>query len=295
MHTKRYVKRESNPQRWWIRPPMPDESLRSVLNRAAALYECTSLQLWASLNSDDLRPTGDIESPSCAALCRMAAAIGMPASELLAHRQPDAPWLLVPQARDIYCPKCWNEDRARGEPCFIRRGWSRLLRTACPQHGCPLRIAPEQWARSLTSDPPPVPQFSQHEQRILDLIESFGQTLEQSLYFGESWPDDWGGNPQIARQLLLAVSFNVNVVSDFPLINYVQVSDHLTGFIRGTRHQYEPVRKLRWDSYREIADPALRRAGLWVTAWALMPGLPVELSPGWLRLPAHIEARINCI
>jgi hypothetical protein len=289
------MKRVINFQRWWIQPPMPDESMRSVLNRAAALYGRTSAQLWASLNSDDPRPAGDVESPSSAALRRMAAAIGMPASELLAHRQPDTPWLLAPHARNVCCPMCWDEDRARGEPCSIRRGWNRLLRTACPQHGCPLRIAPEQWARFTPSHPLPVPQLSEQEQQILDLIESFGQTLEQSIYFGERWPDDWRGNAQLARQLLLAVSFNVNEVRNFPLINYAQVSGNLTGLIRGTRHQYEPVRKLRWDSYREIADPALRRAGLWVTAWTLLPDLPVELSPGWLKLPAHVGARIRCL
>jgi|GEM_PF-4813681 len=155
------MKRVINFQRWWIQPPMLDESLRSVLNRAAALYGRTSAQLWASLNSDDPRPTGDVESPSSAALRRMATAIGMPASELLAHRQPDTPWLLAPHARNVCCPMCWDEDRARGEPCSIRRGWNRLLRTTYPQHGCPLRIAPEQWARFTPSHPLPIPQLSE--------------------------------------------------------------------------------------------------------------------------------------
>ncbi len=289
------MKKGINPQRWWIRPPMRDESLRSVLNRAAAFYECTSFQVWASLNSDDPRPVGDVESPSGAALHRMAAAIGMPASDLLAHRLPDAPWLLEPHARNIYCPMCWDEDSVRGEPCSIRRAWTWLLRTTCPQHGCPLRIAPEQWARFTRFHSLPAPQFSEQERRILHLIESFGQALEQSLYFGRPWPDDWRGNPQVARQLLLAVSFNVRKIRDFPLINYVQVSSNLTSLIRGPLHQYEPVRKLRWDSYREIADPALRRASLWATAWTLLPNLSTDLSPGWTKLPGHVQARIRCL
>jgi len=287
------MNKDINPQRWWIRPPMPDESLRSVLSRAAAFYESTSIQLWASLNSEDPRPSGDVESPSCLALCRMAIAIGVPAAELLAHTQPDTPWLLAPHARNVFCPMCWDEDRARDDPCSIRRSWNRLFRTVCPQHRCPLRIAPEQWASFALSQSLPVPQLSGQEQRILDLIESFGQTLEQSLYFGEPWPDDWRGNPQLARQLLLATSFNVSDVRDFPLINYVQVSSNLAGLVRGSRHQCEPAPKLRWDSYREIADPALRRAGLWATAWTLLPNLPEELSPGWLKLPAHVAARIR--
>lgn len=276
---------EASNQRWWIRPPMPDESLRSVLNRAAALYERTSEQIWECLNGDDPRPTGDVESPSCAALRRMAAAIGVSAFELLAHRQPDAPWLLAPQARNVYCPMCWNEDRIRGEPCSIRRGWNQLLRATCPHHGYPLRLAPEQWATLSLTHPFQVPQFSEREQRILDLIEYFGQTLEQSLYFGQPWPVGWQGNPQIARQTLLEVSFNVNTIRDFPLIKRVQASGGLAGFIRGPLHQQDPVRKLQWEAFREMADPALRRAAIWATAWAVMPDLPLDLSPGWFRLP----------
>lgn len=155
--------------------------------------------------------------------------------------------------------------------------------------------APEQWATSSLSHPFQPPAFTQQEQQILDLIESFGEALERSLYFGDPWPSSWRGNPQIARQLLLAVSFNVNEVRDFPLTKYIQVSGNLTGFIRSPLHQQEPIKKLRWGAFRDVSDPALRRAGLWATAWALMPERPVHLSPGWFKLPAHIEVRIRSI
>ncbi|MGO1541210.1 MAG: TniQ family protein [Luteimonas sp.] len=286
---------EVTKQRWWIRPPLPDESLGSVLRRAAALYERSASQIWESLNRDDPVSPGDVESPSCAALRRMAAAIGMPVSQLLAQRQSDAPWLLVPQARNIYCPMCWNEDRGRGLPCYIRRGWSRVLQTTCPDHSCPLRLASEQWATSALKHRFQPPCFTQQEQQILGLIKSFGEALDRSLYLGDRWPSEWRGSPQIARQLLLAVSFNVNEVRDFPLINYAQVTGNLKGFIRGPLHLQEPVKKLRWDAFRAVADPAFRRAGLWATAWALIPELSADLSPGWLKLPPHIEARMRPI
>lgn len=99
--------------------------------------------------------------------------------------------------------------------------------------------APEQWATSSLSHPFQPPAFTQQEQQILDLIESFGEALERSLYFGDPWPSSWRGNPQIARQLLLAVSFNVNEVRDFPLTKYIQVSGNLTGFIRSPLHQQD--------------------------------------------------------
>lgn len=280
-------------QRWWIRPPMPDESLRSVLSRAAALYERHPQHIWDSLNEDDPEPAGDVESPSCAALNRMATAIGTAPSTLFAHRLPDAPWLLATKARTIYCPICWSQYLARGEPCAIRRNWCRLLHTRCPDHCCPLRLAPEQWA---TRTRPPVlelPNFTGLERRILDLIESFGAILEDSLYHGAAWPSYLKGDPQTARLLLLAVSFNLNQVRDCPLTKCVYTTGNLENFVRGPLQRQEPVTELRWKSFREIADPAIRRAGLWATGWELMRERPRELSPGWSKLPQHIEAKVR--
>src|SRR5690606_7874054 len=109
-------------QRWWIRPPMPDETLRSVINRAAALYECPPKRLWECLNWDDPQPYGEIDSPALRVLRRMAIAMGLPPSDLSAQRLPDAPWLLAPQADEVYCPLCWTDDRRRGDPLWFRRG-----------------------------------------------------------------------------------------------------------------------------------------------------------------------------
>ena len=280
-------------QRWWIRPPMPDESLRSVLDRAADLYERPPQCIWDSLNRDDPKPSGDIEAPSCAALNRMAKAIGTAPSTLFAHRLPDAPWLLAPNARTIYCPLCWGQHRARGEPCATRRSWCRLLRTRCPDHCCPLRLAPERWATQTRCPLLELPTFTELERRVLDLIESFGGILERSLYCGAGWPSSLKGDPHTARLLLLAVSFNLNKVRDCPWTKCVYTTGNLESFVRGPLHQEEPVTELRWESFREIADPAIRRAGLWVTGWELMRERPLDLSPGCGNLPQHIKARVR--
>lgn len=284
-----------NTQRWWIRAPVAGESLRSVLCRAAALYKCSPRNLWYELNDSDTRPAGDVDSPSCFALRRMAAALGIPASQLFAHRQQDTPWLLAPNARDVYCPICWNEDLARGDPNSIRCDWSRLLRTTCLLHNCPLRLAPENWFTSSLGSTLQMPQFSELEKRILYLVESFGQALERSLMSGDAWPSHWRGNPPLARQLLLTVSFNVNEIRDIPLSGYVMANGNLAEVIRGPRRLQEPARKLRWDVFRSISDPALRRAALWSAAWSLARDRPIELSPGWFTLPSHIKARFPAI
>nr|WP_232116149.1 hypothetical protein [Luteimonas sp. XNQY3] len=135
--------------------------------------------------------------------------------------------------------------------------------------------------------------MTENEQRILELIASFGETLERSLYGGEPWPENLTGNPQIARGLLIAVSFNMNRIRDLPLTKCVQTSGNLARYIHGPLHRQEPTKKLRWDAYRKIADPAIRRASLWITAWELMRERPYDLSPGWSKLPPHVEHMIR--
>lgn len=276
-------------QRWWIRPPMPDETLRSIIKRAAALYECPPKRLWECLNWDDPQPYGGIDSPALRVLRRMAIAMGLPPSDLSAQRLPDAPWLLAPQADEVYCPLCWTDDRRRGDPLWFRRGWRRVLRTRCAVHGFPLLLCPEQWTSWPQVREFQLPDLTAHEQRILELIASFGESLERSLYEGAPWPANLAGNPHAARQLLIAVSFNMNKVRDIPLTKCIQTSGNLAMYVHGPSHRQEPVKKLRWDGYREIADPAIRRAGLWIAAWELMRERSDELSPGLGRLPPEIE------
>lgn len=268
---------------WWIPAPGEDELLRSVLGRAAALFECSPHKLWASLNEEDNRPSKDIDSPSPAALLRLAHALGIPAMALAAHRLPEALWRLVPEARRCYCPACWNENLRAGRPRTLRRAWTHVLRTKCAMHGHPLILAPDTWATTTSRYEHPIASFSQDEQNVMDLIESFGTALEGSLYFGAPWPKDWHGTPQIARSLLGAVSFNLGTERDFPPIRNVDAHGALAAFICSTRHLQEPFRGDTWAAFRAIVNPGVRRAALWAVAWVLVPDLPSSLSPGWFK------------
>ena len=267
--------------RWWIPQPGQDESLRSVLGRAAALYECTPDELWASLNQDDSGSSGDIDSPSCTALLRVAKALGTRAVGLLPHRFADVPWHLTPRARRSFCPSCWNEDLRLGRPRTLKRAWNHVLRTRCPIHGLPLNLAPETWAMTTTRYEHPVPTFTPEEQGTLDLIESFGVALEQSLYFGTPWPEGWRGTPQAARSLVASLCVNMNSERDFPPIRNVMATSALSAVISTPRHTQEPFRGHAWETFRAIANPGIRRAALWVAAWRLVPEHPSTLSPGW--------------
>lgn len=271
--------------RWWIPPPGSDESLRSVLSRAAALYECMPGQLWASLNQDDAQPCGDIDSPSCPALLRIAQALGARAVELLPHRLADEPWRLLPDVRQCFCPACWNEDLRAGRPRTLRRAWSHVLRIRCQTHGLPLCLAQGTWATSTSPYNYQIPKFTPEEQGVLDLIESFGTALEQSLFFGSPWPEGWRGTPQAVRSLLGALSFNQDSRRNFPPIRNVEASGGLSSVICYPRHMQEPLKGSPWEAFRAIANPGIRRAALWVAAWNVVPDLPAASSPGWVKLP----------
>lgn len=274
------------PTRWWIPPPGPDESLRSTLNRAAALYRCDPEELWDSLNHDDPRPS-PIDAPSCAALRRMAIALGTSAASLYAHRETDCPWRMPPELRLNYCPICWNHDIAVGGQVRMQRSWSHVLRTTCPAHKFPLMSAPHDWAKKNYRTYANT-NLSPEDWRILDLIERFGSALEQSLFFRSPWPKGWSGTPYAARSFLILVNFSRHSFRDFPLTHYVWSSGALKTIVHGPRNKQDPCKRLSWDAFRWLADSAHRRAALWLAAWEFVPGLPMDLEPIWRAPPSGI-------
>ena len=48
---------------------------------------------------------------------------------------------------------------------------------------------------------------------------------------------------------------------------------------------------LLWEAFRSIADPAVRRAALWIGAWAFMPDLAPEMNPGWIKWDVVVRGR----
>lgn len=269
--------------RWWIPPPGDDESLSSLLSRAAALYERSPERIWASLNQNDLRPTGKVDWPSTSALRRMAAALGKPPSELLHLRERDAPWHVQSGRRRAYCPMCWNEDLRAGRAIYLRRCWSYLLRNQCPLHNFPLSLAPSDWALKRR-DKFDTASYGPADQAILHFVERFGRTLEDSMFHRAPWPAGWTGSLSDVRSVLVLVSHSMNTVRDFSPTTLLQPPEPLWFAVHGSRYSNEPLQKLDWESFRWIADPAWRRAALWLTAWEFVPGLTDDLAPGGGRL-----------
>ncbi len=278
---------EPSGMRWWIPPPAPDETLRSVLERAAALYHWEPGQLWQALNGEGAAGAGTIDAPSSKGLVLLGRALGLPARQLREHLVDDAPWRLDPNARQAVCPICW-EQAASGDPQPELRGWTHVLRTWCPRHGAPLCLPVSRNHSGL--DHRHVTMLTDEDREILSLIDSFGATLERALFFGEPWPAHWQGCPQSARQRLLQVTFRRSDGTDSPLLANVAPGETLAPFVRCGRHVHAGGENT-WEHFRGINDPAIRRAALWVVAWMSIPGLPASLSPGWGIMPPRSDSK----
>ena len=268
--------------RWWVSPPGPDESLRSLLGRVADLYESEPGELWSRLNAGDPQAAGEVDDPSCAALHRMAQALGVPGASLQAHRLHETPGLLAPAARTAICPCCWAEDDAAARPRSYRRAWAHVLRTVCPVHRVHLVIPRDRRQPDLTTAQAQQAALTPDDLQILALIDRFGATLEAALCEGAAWPADWQGSAVSARQALVQVSFNSGGVRGPPVIANVCPSPTLASLVHGPLHHRGPGEAADWEAFRRLADPCVRRAALWVVAWQVVPHLKEFNSPGWI-------------
>ena len=268
--------------RWWIAPPGEDESLRSVLDRAADLYDCNPLDLWIDLHQDPDATLDRVDDPGARSLARMAKAMACPGRKLGEHSLPPGPSLLLPSARHQYCPVCLQEDLAAGRPFNRRRAWARVLRTRCAIHQYPLLADPDDSHDPLGLGPNCDTRLTVADQEILDLIDRFAIALELSLFEQAKWPIGWRGNAFSARDRLLRAACNTRVRTYSPRSS-TSNSGALYAYVHGPRHLMDPAEPLTWDMFRAMEDPAHRRAALWVAAWQLVPNLDASLSPGWFH------------
>jgi hypothetical protein len=258
--------------RWLVPGPGPDEALESVVHRAADFYGTDTRQLWADL-TEGLTPS-PMDAPSAPALRRMAEALGVPASTLLAHRMPDASSLLSLEARTAFCPRCWLDDVASGRPCGLRRAWASVWQTRCQIHGCALmhgtrHVAdrPQQAARAW-QDWQAVP--SEGASLLAD-VAAFGEWLDVRILLGLPLPGERLDLVGRARARVLAMATNCQDGYDFPPMEAFSVPTFLEPYLHGRLQRQAPLRGCPWAHFCQLSDPSLRRRALWAAISA--PGM----------------------
>lgn len=286
--------------RWFIEPPMADETLESVLERAYQAYHGISLAREGWL-VDFCRPGLPAGAWDSRAMVRVAHALGVSARRLRATAVPDGPAFLAPTHRRAFCRACWVHDDRVGRPRHFRRAWAGALTLRCFDHDEPLRVAPA--LRGPLADVPvslDPPVLGHRERDIIDMVDAFAQTLDRCLHQGAPWPSDWRLDALRARNALGRCVSNLLLNPAHAPFQWAWLGEG-SGLVGET-----PMRTLTttrgsvWDSFRHIDAPAARRAALWLVAWIVLPDAPDALRPAGLEEhlfrqdPAHMareEAR----
>ena len=266
--------------RWWIAAPGIDESLRSLVERADRLYGMPQddVRAWQDRGARLGDPT--LDAPNVSELIRLARMLDIPARVLYEHRLEDGPHLLVQDERRAYCPQCLNEDRVAGRPRAFRRAWARIFAVSCSEHKIALQWAEPRLAAIADGElRPGLGPVTQRDKTVLALIDCFARTLEACLWLGAPWPGDWRGSPQAARACLIRCLSNLTGGLALPPVAQLWIQPSLLPFIAFSQRKIPALRGAPWDAVRRVGRPAWRRAAFWLTAWEVIPGLPMQLKP----------------
>lgn len=120
-----------------IAPPGHGESISSVLDRAAGLFNVSRQNVATHLG----RPhAGDLDFAPDEFLERLAVAMDLQVERLacLRPRRMREMQLVRWLDRHAYCPLCTTEDLDQGQIPWFRLDWGRLWMTHCVRHGTPL-------------------------------------------------------------------------------------------------------------------------------------------------------------
>jgi hypothetical protein len=202
----------------------------------------------------------------------------------------DGPHLIYPTERRAYCLQCIREDQASGRPRAFRREWARFFLLSCPNHRTTLYWAEPRLSalKDMDSERPLHPE-EPWQQELLELIDQFALTLEACLWRGASWPTNWYGTPSSARAYLTRHLCNLIGVSTTLPIIHLWTENLPFPFVAVPKRPIPPLDGPAWESVRRIGRPSWRRAALWLTAWKVIPGLPIHWKP--TTLPEdHLEA-----
>lgn len=278
--------------RWLIATPGHDETLRSVLLRAADLYQNSPERLWELLQESSGGHGGDIDNPSSKDMNHLARLLGVTRPRLERLRLPSTDMQLAPHARRAYCPRCWREDDAVGRPRHFRRAWAGVLTLYCARHNVPLfpwhatrgHVAPGThddltlWELTWRAT-----QASADGCEGLRAIHGFADTLMSCLNGVTPWPSHWHGDAELARALLIDV-MAIDALGNPPLIASDQTPMVMQSLVHSGRPKPEAGITDGWDRLRYTSDPGVRRMALWLVGAWLTPTWPQACRPS-LRRP----------
>jgi hypothetical protein len=273
---------EDRASRWRISAPCADESLRSVLNRAADLYAQPPATLWAQLLDEEGVPPCAIDAPSAEALAALARALEVRPARVARLGLPGSKWCLANGPRQPYCPRCWRADDAAGRPRHFRRAWARALALRCDVHATPLVAwhATHHQFSPRTGDDISLPELlidvidtQPSVREALALIHDFVDRFAACLEGEAAWPCAWNGSRDDAIETVVHV-----ITPDGPAesswLSQTYTHPALRPFIHPGPHHPEAGSSEGWERLQRTGDPATRRMVLWLVGSWVVPTWP---------------------
>jgi hypothetical protein len=257
------------PPRWWIAPPMPDESLESVCERAHRHYK------GLRLTEEGWLLDGSGARAACLAstvqgLVDIARRLNVPAADLQRTRSVDGPGMLHLTCRRAFCRACWLEDDAAGRDRYRRKAWAGVFALQCDTHNEPLIAAPiVRMTPGEVALSPTLPTYTSRERLVLRAINELAHALDASLFHGAAWSPTWRLPLIPTRNLLGRCVANLSRAHRSCPAQRPRVGPehHPILHFRGIR-RHQTCGSV-WEIYRRIVQPAARRSALWLT-WQIV-------------------------
>lgn len=293
-----------------VAPPAKDESLSSVVDRAAAQYGIGTdgalgalLRDWAEYQIPFDRD--DLPDEMIGAL---AEAIGITSESLADIGITDEANILAPGARLAYCPLCFEKDLALNRIPYFRKAWSSIFAVTCKEEGAPLFAWPMVSAYRTRALPLPGDlrgnrRFSEDVEirsalriaqgiaandvpadgRVLADVASLAKAMRLSLCGDGTWPAGWHGTVWDAKALLEILTVNRSKLCGRTPLDSLVPSVATAGLFRAYREMQAPLGRRRpWAQIKGIIDPAVRRSAFWVIARTINPRAYKAVGLAWM-------------
>lgn len=267
-----------------IDAPAADETISSVLDRAAAFWRVERLTLAAELGfgaGDE-----DLDAPSKRSRHALANATGFSIDVLNGLEISSGPDWLHSECRSAYCPRCWKEDVQQGRSPYFRRTWASCAALSCTNHACLLYA----WETDRTGRRRPPPQREQSnrsgtlwledlihaesskELRSLDSLAAFASRAQSAFQERTPWPTNWRGCVATGRSLMNLLAKNPSPYPERLAMDRLVPDCGDFRWFAGHSRAAEPIHALNIEPIAQIGSPALRRTAWWLTARTLVPG-----------------------
>lgn len=302
-----------------IHGPHHDESISSILDRAAGLYCVAREVIAAELVIDagysiDCLAQCDFDDPPIELLLALSSALGISANSLEALNIMDGPSVLKPWARNSFCGVCFAEDLNRGHSPYFRRAWARTFKTFCQTHHQPLT---SWWSGIAHGSWPLTPRVLLAEWQELPLRTVISPDRLGLKHWDWPGPLLGGPDPQACATMRLAARLDMwecdrqsaldaaeqgedtaseKALREFVVSFAMNRQRHRANPISGLLHPKPFEWDLRrigpmpplgeddpWDAFRSLSEPAHRRGAICFAACSVEPDMPVGAFIGWPR------------